>query len=58
MSGHKLERITEDIKRALTAIFRDVKDPRVSQTMLSIVKVDVAGDLSMLPEICRLAECT
>ena len=46
MSGHKLERITEDIKRELTAIFRDVKDPRVSQTMLSIVKVDVAGDLS------------
>ena len=39
MSGHRLERITEDIKRELTAIFRELKDPRITQTMLSIVKV-------------------
>ena len=46
MPGHKLERITEDIKRELTAIFRELKDPRITQTMLSIVKVEVSGDLS------------
>lgn len=46
MSGHKLERITEDIKRELTAIFRELKDPRITQTMISIVKVAVSGDLS------------
>ena len=50
MSGHKLERITEDIKRELTAIFRELKDPRVTQTMLSIVKVEVSADLS----VCRV----
>lgn len=46
MAGHRLERITEDIKRELTAIFRGLKDPRVTQTMVSIVKVEVTGDLS------------
>lgn len=50
MSGHRLERITEDIKRELTAIFRELKDPRITQTMLSIVKVEVTGDLSL----CRV----
>ena len=26
MAGHRLERTTEDIKRELTAIFRELKD--------------------------------
>ena len=45
MPSYRIDRITEDIKRELTAIMREVKDPRVSD-MLSIVKVDVSGDLS------------
>ena len=45
MPGHKMGRVTEDIKRELTAIFRDVKDPRVSK-LLSVVKLEVTGDLS------------
>ena len=45
MPSYRIDRITEDIKRELTAILREVKDPRVS-SMLSIVKVDVSGDLS------------
>ncbi len=45
MAGYRIDRITEDIKRELTQILREVKDPRVSK-MLSIVKVDVSGDLS------------
>lgn len=46
MASHKLGRTTEDIKRELTAIFRTVKDPRVTQSFLSIVRVDVTNDLS------------
>lgn len=46
MAGHRLERTTEDIKRELTAIFRELKDPRVQQAFLSIVRVDVTNDLS------------
>lgn len=45
MNSNKLGRITEDIRRELTAIFRKLKDPRV-QGMISIVRVDVSGDLS------------
>lgn len=46
MSGHRIERTTEDIKRELTAIFRELKDPRVQNTFLSIVRVEVTNDLS------------
>ena len=30
MPGHKLGRITEDVKRELSAILREVKDPSAS----------------------------
>lgn len=46
MSGHRIERTTEDIRRELTAIFRELKDPRVNQAFLSIVRVEVTNDLS------------
>lgn len=46
MAGHRIERTTEDIKRELTAIFRELKDPRVQKVFLSIVRVDVTNDLS------------
>lgn len=45
MAGHKLGRTTEDIKRELTAILRELKDPRVSG-LISIVRVEVTNDLS------------
>lgn len=45
MAGYRIDRITEDIKREMNAILREVKDPRVS-SMLSIVKVEVSNDLS------------
>ncbi len=46
MPSHKIERTTEDIRRELTAIFRELKDPRVSGAFLSIVRVEVTNDLS------------
>lgn len=46
MANHKLGRTTEDIKRELTAIFRELKDPRVTACFLSIVRVEVTNDLS------------
>ncbi len=45
MAGFKINRITSDIKIALSELLREVKDPRVSK-LLSIVKVDLSGDLS------------
>ena len=50
MASHRIERTTEDIKRELTAIFRELKDPRVTgaflSAFLSIVRVEVTNDLS------------
>lgn len=46
MANHKLGRTTEDIRRELTAIFRELKDPRVNSCFLSIVRVEVTNDLS------------
>lgn len=46
MAGYRIDRITEDIKRELIAILREVKDPRVAGGMLTVVKVDVSNDLS------------
>ena len=45
MASIKISRISEDIKKELVEIFREVKDPRVS-SMLSIIKVDLSNDLS------------
>ena len=47
MAGHRTDRAAEDITRELTAILRTVKDPRVTAAMLSIVRAEVAGDLSV-----------
>ena len=46
MSGHRIDRTTEDIKRELTAIFKTVKDPRVADCFISIIRVEVTNDLS------------
>ncbi len=45
MAGFKINRITSDIKITLSELLREIKDPRISK-MLSIIKVDVSGDLS------------
>lgn len=46
MPGHKLGRITEDVSRELSAILRELKDPRVRDCLLSVVRVEVTNDLS------------
>ena len=45
MPSFKIGRAAADIQRELADLFRELKDPRVSK-LLSIVKVDVSGDLS------------
>ncbi|MDE7390478.1 MAG: 30S ribosome-binding factor RbfA [Lachnospiraceae bacterium] len=46
MGSHRMGRTTEDIKRELTAVLRELKDPRVANSMISIVRVEVSNDLS------------
>ena len=45
MASHKLGRVTEDVRRELTAILRELKDPRV-RGLISIVRVELSSDLS------------
>lgn len=37
--------MAEDIKREMTAILRELKDPRIDK-MLTIVRADLSGDMS------------
>ena len=46
MPSFKLGRTTEDIHRELSAILREVKDPRVNDCLLSVVRAEVTNDLS------------
>ena len=46
MPSYKIDRVTEDVRRELSAILREVKDPRVKDCLLSVVRVEVTSDLS------------
>lgn len=46
MPSYKLDRVNEDVLRELSAAFRELKDPRVRDCLLSIVRVEVTSDLS------------
>ncbi len=46
MAGYKSERVSEDIKREIISVMRELKDPRVAGKLLTVVRVDVSGDLS------------
>ena len=45
MPNFKNSRLAEDIKREMTAIIRELKDPRIAP-MTSIVRVELSGDMS------------
>ena len=46
MPNYKHDRTGEDIRRELTALLREMKDPRIADAMLTIIHVELAGDLS------------
>ena len=46
MPGHNKDRVAEDIRREIIAVLKDIKDPRVSEKLLTVVRVTVSSDLS------------
>ena len=46
MSSHKGQHSIESIKREIYAIMRELKDPRVQNGFISIVKIDMSKDKS------------
>ena len=43
---YKNDRTAEDIKREITAVIRELKDPRVQGKLLTVVRIELASDLS------------
>ncbi len=46
MAGFHIDRISEDIKREIISLMRELKDPRIAGKLLSVVTVTVSSDLS------------
>ncbi len=46
MAGFHIDRISEDIKREIVSIMRELKDPRIKGKLLTVVNVTVSSDLS------------
>ena len=45
MASNRIGRINEEIQKELASLLRNVKDPRVSGTMISITHVETTPDL-------------
>lgn len=45
MASNRIGRINEEIQRELAELLRELKDPRVQKTMLSITHVETTPDL-------------
>lgn len=46
MPSHRAEHNTESIKREITAIIKQMKDPRLSEGFISILKISASEDAS------------
>ena len=45
MAKYRRDRINDEVKKELSMILREVKDPRLANAFISITSVDVTGDL-------------
>ena len=45
MATNRIARINDDIMRCIGSLITQVKDPRVQQGLISVTRVDTAGDL-------------
>ena len=45
MAKYRRDRINDEVKKELSMILREVKDPRLANAFISITAVDVTGDL-------------
>ena len=45
MASNRIMRINEEIQKELSGLLRNVKDPRVQDTMISITRVETTPDL-------------
>ncbi len=48
MGVYKQDRAAEDIKREITAVVRELKDPRIAEHIITVARCEVAHDLSFV----------
>ena len=46
MAGFRINRVSEEIRREIVSVIRELKDPRVMGKMLTVVRVEVSSDAS------------
>lgn len=46
MAGFRINHVSEDIRREITLIIRELKDPRIKDKLLTVVRVEVSPDAS------------
>ena len=46
MANYRADRMSEDIQREIAAILREMKDPRLHNGIISVVRCETAHDLS------------
>ena len=45
MARYRRDRINESVKEETSLILREIKDPRISDKMISVTSAEVSGDL-------------
>ena len=57
MASNRIGRINEEIRKELSSLLRNVKDPRVSGAMLTITHVDTTSDLRYARVFVSALQC-
>ena len=45
MANYRKGRINDEVKKELSLVLREVKDPRIKDAFISVTSVEVSGDL-------------
>lgn len=56
MAGYRIDRLNEDVKRELSDIIRELKDPRLTG-LVSVVRTEVSSDLSYAKVFVSVVGC-
>jgi ribosome-binding factor A len=56
MAGYRIDRLNEDVKRELSDIIRELKDPRLTG-LVSVIRAEVSSDLSYAKVYVSVVGC-
>lgn len=46
MATYKTDRTAEDVRREITSVIQNLKDPRIANKLISVARIELASDLS------------